>query len=107
MSDDIIDFERQIWNFVDEMRRQGVHLNIFTALKELQRREVELNEKKIRYLATKLDQRSFVTEFIIDYLKDTPPCIILYPWAGLGRMLIPLVRHFNPSNAVGLLKTSL
>jgi hypothetical protein len=98
------DFAKQIWDFVDEMRSQSVHLNVFTALKHLQQRGVALDANSVRYLATKLDQRSFVTEFIIDYLSDVSPRTILDPSAGLGGMLIPLVRHFNPSNAVGLLK---
>ena len=97
------DFAKQIWDFVDEMRSQSVHLNVFTALKHLQQRGVALDANSVRYLATKLDQRSFVTEFIIDYLSDVSPRTILDPSAGLGGMLIPLVRHFNPSNAVGLL----
>jgi len=96
-----------LWDIADKMRARGKFVDLFSILQGAVTQGVEFDLSHVRDLTVRFGARSglfvipkFVTDFIILYLKKTPPQSILDIWGGIGATIIPIVREFQPGVAL-------
>ena len=105
--------EIKLWNFLNELRKQGVNFETITdVIQEMRSNDIQIGMNEIRLISSMYPFRhqgdwhilpDFVFNFIIDYFNTLSPNTILDPFAGIGIHLFELNKALNIKECTGII----
>ncbi len=98
----------ELWNLLKQLRGRLHQYNLLDIAKEAKAQGVSIDFNDLRTVNAREGKTGafippeHITDFIIEYLKNSGLKSVLDCWSGIGAILSPLVQIYKPEVAVGL-----